>query len=104
MAGGTLHVGPTATEEPSAPFLILLVVPPFTLADVRWLRTLADPDDPAALLDADLHRDGLRRRWLGAPAEVVERYRDELAGGASAVQRSARLRATVETTKRRRHR
>lgn len=89
-------------------FLVLLVG--FTLADVYWLHpdpgdpdpdtvSAPDPDDPAALLDADLHRDGLRRRWLSDPA-AVERYRDELADDATAVARSARARAKTRPRRR----
>ena len=50
---------------PARPFLVFLVG--FTLADVRWLACGGpDPADPEAQLDADLRRDGQRRRWLGA--------------------------------------
>ena len=47
------------------PFLVLPVG--FTLADVRWLACGdLGTADPEAQLDADLRRDGQRRRWLGA--------------------------------------
>ena len=56
-------------------FLVLPVG--YSLADVKWLPTDLEAD-PEAALEADLDRDGARRRWLGAPASVVERYRAEV--------------------------
>ncbi len=62
------HGGRGAGEGPAAPlFLILLVNPPASLADVRWLPTRdPDPTDAEATLDELLRRDDARRRWLGA--------------------------------------
>ena len=76
------------------PFLVLPVG--FTLADVRCLEA-----DPETALDADLDRDGARRRWLSPPADVVERYRDELDEDISDAQRVGRLRAEVTAAEKR---
>ena len=59
---------PRVSAVPGAPpgrahFLILPIG--YTMADVKWLVT-RDPDDSEAALEADLERDGRRRRWLGA--------------------------------------
>ena len=101
MADGTLvHQtdGHGGTARPS--FLVLLAVPPVRLSDVRWLAP-RDPDDPAAQLDADLRRDGQRRRWLSAPADVVRRYADELAAESNPHRRAGLLRRKVEQAERR---
>ena len=88
---------PSLAGAPSgrAPFLVLPVG--YTIEDVRWLVT-----DPAAELEADLERDGQRRRWLAAPAATVERYRHELDDSSSPARIAGRLRARVEAAEKRR--
>ena len=83
------------------PFLVLPVG--FTLADVRWLACGdLGSADPEAQLEADLERDGQRRRWLAAPAATVERYRHELDDSSSPARIAGRLRARVEAAEKRR--
>ena len=79
---------------PARPFLVLPVG--FTLAAVRWIEA-----DPEAALEADLDRDGLRRRWLSTPADVIERYRAEVDAEETEARRTGRRRAKVEAAERR---
>ena len=79
---------------PARPFLVFLVG--FTIKDVGWL-----PTDPETALEADLDRDGARRRWLSPPAEVVERYAAEVDEASSDARRAGRLRAEVAAAEKR---